>query len=86
MGLVVRHLSCDRLDLVLSAMPRPRRSGEIAFSAHKLTSQTWVEGGDTILFEDVLTNIGDLYSPALGEFTAGLPGVYYFNVGLQVYF
>ena len=60
------------------------RAGEIAFTARKQASQTYDGSTDTVLFEDVITDVGNMYSPELGEFTAALPGVYYFNVAIQV--
>ena len=59
-------------------------AGEIAFTARKAASQTYDGSTDTVLFEDVITDVGNMYSPELGEFTAALPGVYYFNVAVQV--
>ena len=65
-------------------LSRGGRSGEIAFSAHKQATQTSAGAAETIIFENILTNVGDFYSAEFGEFTAGIPGVYYFSVGLQV--
>ena len=53
------------------------------FKATKLSKQQYLRG-DTIIFSEVLNNIGEGYDPRYGLFVAPLTGTYYFTVQLYI--
>ena len=55
------------------------RSSMVAFSATLTNSIPHVNQDQTIVFDDVLSNVGNGYHASHGIFTAPLPGIYVFR-------
>lgn len=61
-----------------------RKQGhQVAFSAQVSPSYADLEPWQTILFKNILTNIGNGLSATTGDFTATIPGVYVFFVHIM---
>ena len=50
----------------------------IAFHA-RLSNDAVLKHGQTVVFDDAITNIGNAYNPHAGHFTAPYDGVYFFT-------
>ena len=55
-------------------------SEAVGFTA-RLSTDTDYSGGDTVLFDDVISNLGNRYDPATGLFTCPFRGMY----GISLY-
>ncbi|XP_022107248.1 collagen alpha-1(X) chain-like [Acanthaster planci] len=60
----------------------PTLPSAIAFSAYRSSSVTG-SNGDVIIFNNILTNLGNDYSLQSGVFTCSRPGAYFFTVTIQ---
>jgi hypothetical protein len=59
-------------------------SPNIAFHAKNMKNENPV-AGDTIVFTDIVLNLGDSYNTDTGVFTVPLGGIYLFTVQLCIY-
>lgn len=66
------------LIIAFSAQQQP-----IAFFAELSNDMVNPSSGQTVVFDQILTNVGNAYNPSTGIFTAPLPGTYHFNVVLS---
>ncbi|XP_062616451.1 uncharacterized protein LOC134278150 [Saccostrea cucullata] len=66
---------------LLTGIPTTQLNG-VAFSVYLKTHETPLAVHQTILFEGILSNIGNHYNPHTGAFTAPVHGVYVFTWNL----
>ncbi|XP_038066248.1 collagen alpha-1(X) chain-like [Patiria miniata] len=60
----------------------PTPPSVFAFSAYRTTGLTGSEG-DVIIFDNIMTNVGDGYDSQSGVFTCSVPGVYSFTISVN---
>uniref|UniRef100_A0A2C9L115 C1q domain-containing protein n=1 Tax=Biomphalaria glabrata TaxID=6526 RepID=A0A2C9L115_BIOGL len=67
--------------LVLSLRVRNTKSVAVGFSS-LLNLERPIATGERIIFDKVLTNVGNGYDPKSGNFTCPIRGLYSFSVGV----
>ena len=75
----------DYMQLFYDCLPDDE-TGPVAFTAYANTGDpTFYNGGDIILFDEVLANVGGHYSTATSSFICPWHGVYLMSVNVQGY-
>ncbi|XP_062613247.1 uncharacterized protein LOC134275025 [Saccostrea cucullata] len=67
---------------LLTGIPSTPQPNGVAFSVYLKPQTTHITEHQTILFDGILTNVGDYYNQHTGAFTAPLHGVYVFTWNL----
>ena len=65
----------------LDSLKNSCHESPVAFHARRSSSKIF-EDGSTIVFDTVITNAGDFYSPSVGVFLCPVSGYYFFAVSL----